>query len=415
MTPRVSPVVAPAGDVIGPDYQSATLTPFTGATVTFAPGAGPGTATILPTGQATATMYGQTVTLSPQVGPATLLDLPTPFAAVPCTPSPAVFTAAGSASTEFAVSGSAPLVTGGVLFPIVTLGSATPSTLPEPVDAWAVAVGLTAGLEVQLGGVPAPVRLAGAVLALTPTRLVALTALQGRARRRYRLWPTPSPPLILQSRATFPNLSLPQPQLVLDLPTGTSVGYTATPTAETVLARGVLDAVVDRPVAADGSRIALTGPALELRTLSSTGVAIAIGSPLSPKAVTSIALDTPNAIIPVGTPDGFSVMGTVDSDTISGKVEMLFPGVGRHPHPARPVCRPLRPEPAGEPITRVGALVTWSTVAPVSPAELSIEFFRAATSVLAPGVAARARRRPRPRPPRPRPHPSPPRPSGRHP
>jgi hypothetical protein len=376
LTSRVSPLTAPAGDPIGPDFQSTTLAPFPGATVTFAPAA----AAILPNGQASATVYTQTVTLAPTPGAPTLLELPTPFAAIPCTPGPATFTAAGSASTEFGVSGTAAVATGAVLFPIMTLGSATPATLPDPVEAWAVAVGLTAGLEVQLAGVPAPVRLAGAILALTPTRLVGLTALQGRAKQRYGLWTTTPPPPIIHSRATFPDVSLPQPLVTLEYPIGAAIGFTATPTTETVLGRGVVDAVVDRPVAADGSRIALHGPALQLRTLTSTGVAIGIGSPLSPKAATSIALDTPNAFIPVGTPNGLAITGTVDSGVISGKVEIAFPASVVIPTLPDPYAARYISSPQAEQLVGVGALITWSAVAPIARPELSIEFINTSTA-----------------------------------
>lgn len=375
---RTSPVTAPAGDAIGKDFQSAKLTPFAGATITFAPGTGAGSATIAPTGQATALVYGQTVTLAPKPGAAvTALDLPAPFAAIACTPAPGTFAAASSASSEFAVSGSGPLLSGGVLFPVVELGSATPSTLPEPAEAWSAALGVGPGLRAQLGNVAAPVRLAGAVLALTPARLVGLVALQGRVTQRYDLWTTHPPALLPLHAVAVPDLPRPQPLVTLDLPPGTAVGFSATPTAETVLAACTIDAVVDQPVAADGSRIALHGPALELRTLTATGIAIDIGSPLTPKAVTSMALDTPNALIPVGTPNGFLVVGTLASGTISGKAEVVFPAAVVIPTLPHPYAASYLASPRTEEIAGVAARVAWSAVAPVSPPALSIELIRA--------------------------------------
>jgi hypothetical protein len=377
VTPRLTPAAGPAGNAIGRDFRSATLTTFPEATITFAPGPGTGTASLAPTGQTSATIYGQTVTLAPVSAPATRVELPTPFAAVPCTPSPAAFTPTGSVSTEFGVSGSASVVTGGVLFPIVTLGSAVPSALPDPADAWGVAVGLTAGLQVRLGSVPAPVRLAGAVLALTPARLVGFAALQGRARKRYGLWTTPPPLPIVKARATFPDVALPQPEVTLDLPVGSGVGFNMTTTAEAVLAAGAIDAILDRPVAADGSPIALAGPALELRTLSSAGIAVAIGSPLSPDAVTSIALDAPNAIIPVGTPNGLSITGTLEAEVISGKAVIAFPAEVVIPTLPDPYAARYLASPRENPIAGVAALITWSAGDPASSVALTIDIINA--------------------------------------
>ncbi|HEU5001986.1 MAG TPA: hypothetical protein VFW71_04325 [Actinomycetota bacterium] len=380
VTSRSTPLAAPAGDAIGRDFQGAKLTAFPGATVTFAPGTGAGSATVLPTGQATAALYGQTVALAPKPGAAAAeLDLPTPFAAIPCTPSPATFAPTGAASAEFGLGGSAPVLTGGLLFPVVELGSATPATLPEPAEAWAAAFGAGPGLTVQLAGVAHPTRLAGAVIALTPQRLAGLTALQGRAARRYRLWSSPGHPL-LAANAAFPDLPRPQPEVTLDLPIGAAIGFSFTPTAETVLAGGLLSAVVDQPVAADGSRIALAGHALELRTLTAAKTTVDIGSPLTPKAETSIAIDTPNAIIPVGTPNGFFVNGTLvpgsGPPTLSGRAEVVFPAEVVIPTLPHPYAAAYLASPRTEQIVGVAALVTWSAIGPTSPAALSIALIR---------------------------------------
>jgi hypothetical protein len=287
------------------------------------------------------------------------------------------------------VSGSAPVSTGGILFPIVPLGSAPPSTLPDPVDGWAVAVGLSAGLHVQLARLPAPVRIAASVLALTPARLLCLATLQGPGRQRYGLWTTPPPPAV-GAQAPLPDVALPQPELTVELPVGATVGLSATPTAETVMCRGVVDAVIDRPVAADGRRIALVGPALELRTLSTGGVAIEVGSPLSPKAATSIALDTPNAIIPVGTPDGLAVVGTLSSGVVSGKMEISFPASAVIPTLPDPYAARYVANPRSEQIKGVGAVVTWSSIPPVSPPTIAIELINASTAAVAGAVTATA-------------------------
>ena len=283
------------------------------------------------------------------------------------------------------------MVSGGVLFPIVALGSATPSTLPDPVEAWGLAFGLTAGLEAQLADVAAPVRLAGAILALTPSRLVGLTALQGRTRQRYGLWTTPDPPPALKALATYPDVALPQPGVTLDFPIGSAIGFTATPTTETVLARGLIDAVVDRPVAADGSRIALAGPALAAEDAVIDGRrhrdrldAVAQGPDLHRLGHTERLHPRRNSRM------GWRSSARSPPTSSPARSRSPFPPSVVIPTLPDPYAARYIAAPAEEHIIGAGAVITWSAVAPVTPATLSIELINASTAAAANALGAPA-------------------------
>ena len=141
-------------------------------------------------------------------------------------------------------------------------------------------------------------------------------------------------------------------------------------------------------------RIALRGPALAMRTLSPTGSQPSGSArPLSPKTFTSIALDTPNALIPVGTPNGLAIVGTVASGLISGKVEISFPASVVIPTLPDPYAARYVPSRREEQLVGVGAIVAWSVVDPVSPPELSFEFINTATANAVGRPGARRNRR----------------------
>jgi len=369
VTSTVVPAIAPAGDTIGVDFNNAKLTPFAQATIALAPA---GT-TIVLLGSASAAVYGQTVNALPQAGASpVLLTLGLPYVALPCAVSPGTLGIASSASLELKLAGSAPLIEGAVLFPIV---AATPGSFPTAADAWGLSLALGAGLTARFGTVTAPVPLGGAIVALTGAHLFGVLVVGAAiATDRYTLWVSPAPPSPLPP--TQPQLAFPPAQFTIALDTGTLIGFSLTPAQEIVEETGVLSALLDRPIWADGSRIAIAGIALALRVRTATEVALEIASALTPNPAASLALMAENALLPVSAPNGFVLKGTVTNDAVAGALEVTFPAAVVLPTLPDPYAALYNGAPGEENLAGVGAKVTWVAGGPPS---LELELFPATT------------------------------------
>jgi hypothetical protein len=199
----ITPATGPAGDPIGPDFLAAKLTPFTHATVALAPAA----ATIVLSGTGAATLYGQSLSLTPATSPTVAeITFTTPHVAVSCDCAQSTFTVEQSTSPEIVMSGKAPIVGTGVVFPILT--ATTPNALPAPADAWGIVVVTGGGLAATIAPLTTSLALGGASFALTPAQLVGLIANGvGRAQESYLLWATPPQPSPVPP--TQPPLALP--------------------------------------------------------------------------------------------------------------------------------------------------------------------------------------------------------------
>ncbi|MBV8067192.1 MAG: hypothetical protein JO113_04380, partial [Candidatus Eremiobacteraeota bacterium] len=326
VTSAVETTTGPAGDPIGVDFLNAKLTPFPQGTIALAPTA----ATIEVGGAASATIYGQTVNATPQAGAEpVLVTLGLPFVAVPCTVPPGTFTASSSASLELTVAGSAPLVEAGLLFPIL---DATPGAFPDPVDAWGLSLAVGGGLTARFGTLVAAVPLGGAIIALTGAQLLGVLVIGATgATDRYMLWVSPAPPN--PPPPTQPQLAFPPAQLTMSLGAGALldykltplVGFHLTPAQEMIEELGLLSAFLDRPIAADGSRIAIGGLALAVRARTATRVLLEIASALTPDPSAMLALMAENAFVPVAAPNGFVLSGTLQNNSVSGALEVTFP------------------------------------------------------------------------------------------
>src|SRR5262249_54253902 len=150
----------------------------------------------------------------------------------------------------------APILGASVVFPIY---DAAPAALPQPSDAWGIAVATGPGLSAKIAPLTAALPLAAAAFALTPVRLVGLVANgANRPRETYLLWPsTPAPSPLSPAQ---PQLALPQSQITLDIASGELVAFSADPTQELTIATGAVTAILDRPLDASGQRLPLAGP-----------------------------------------------------------------------------------------------------------------------------------------------------------
>ena len=359
LTSSIAPATGAAGDPIGQDFLAAKLTPFPSATVTFAPAG----ATIVLAHGGAATIYGQTVTLMPAASPTPVdLVIGTPHVAVPCITAQTTFTVSTSTSPEIVMAGTAPILGVSVVFPIY---DAAPASLPQPADAWGIAIGVGPGLSVTIAPLTEPLALAGAVFALTPAHLLGLV-LNGanRARETYLLWPSTAPPSPLPPAR--PQLALPQSQITLDLAPLALVAFSADPTEEMTIALGTLTAILDQPLDANGQRLPLAGPALATRIHGATSVIVEVGSTLTP-GTTSLALVGENALVPVGTPNGFLLYLNLTAAGTHGALEVVFPAraiIPTFPDPYAAVYTP--PSDVAAPVTGIAAMVAWTpTTAPI--------------------------------------------------
>lgn len=351
VTAVVHAALAPAGDPLGRDFASAKLTPFTGASIEFAPEG----VSIAPEGKGSATMFGQTTQFAPRPGAAAEpVGLPTPCVAIPTDAVPATFTIGSSLSKELQLSGGAPITGGALSFPIV---DADPAAFPEPTDAWGLVAHTGSGLEARFGTLTSPVALAAAVFAILPTRLLgALHTGAQHVTDRYDLWheppAAPSPP------ASQPKLALPPATLTTQLATGSEVAFILTPDEEAAILLGDVKAVLDRPVAADGARIPLDGPGVLARVLSAAGVRIEVAA--NPEAAgRPLALVAENAIVPVATPQALVILGRLQNARIVGIAELLFPTRGLVPTLPDPyAAHYLTPNPAN--IQELAVTVKWT-------------------------------------------------------
>jgi len=357
LTSSVTPTTGAAGDPVGPDFLAAKLTPFPRAAVTFAPAG----ATIFPAGNAAVTIFGHSVPLQPAAGPTpTVLELTTPFVEIPCLVAQTTFTVAKSTSPEIKLAGTAPISSASVVFPIY---NAAPASLPQPADAWGIAINTGPGLSATIAPLTAALALAGAMLALTPARLMGLLVNgANRARESYLLWPATTPPSPLPPAQ--PQLARPQSQITLDLGPGALVAFGADPTEEITVAIGTLTAVLDQPLDASGQRLPLTGPAVLTRTHTASSIVVDAGL-VPTAAATPLALIAENALVPVGTPSGFLLAGTLTGDVINGELAIVFPATAIVPTFPDPYAAVYGGAADDEGITGISATVAWTpTTAP---------------------------------------------------
>jgi hypothetical protein len=358
LTSSITPATGTAGDPMGPDFLAAKLTPFPRATVTFAPAG----AAIVLAGDAAATIYGQAVKLISASSPIPVdLEFTTPHVAIPCLTALTTFTVSKSTSPEIVLAGTAPILGASVVYPIY---NAAPASLPQPTDAWGIAIDVGPGLSATVAPLTAPLALAGAAFALTPVRLVGLVSNgASRVRESYLLWRSTAPPSPLPP--AHPQLALPQSQITLDLAPGGLVAFSADPSQEITIASGTLTAILDRPLDASGQRLPLVGPAVLTRIHTASAIVVEAGSTLTPGA-TSLALIGENALVPVGTPDGFVLEGILTGNVINGGLAVVFPAravIPTFPDPYAAVYNASTDE--EQALTGISATVAWTpTTAP---------------------------------------------------
>ena len=240
------------------------------------------------------TAYGASFTATPTSNAVPQpLVLGSSYVALPCTTPSTKVAFTPPKTPELVLNGNAQTLDAAALFPILNVD---PTTYTSALDAWGLLFRCGAGLSARFGNVRSAVSLTGMAIALTPGQLYTLFIVgAAQATDRYTLWQAAAP----SSLVTAPELALPDSALIITLGAGSLVSFSSMPSAEVLLELGALEAILDRPLAADGSRIPLNGAAIVRRTRDASGITIAAASTLTPNLPSSIALVAENALIPV--------------------------------------------------------------------------------------------------------------------
>ena len=198
--------------------------------------------------------YGNVATLQ-RSNAAAFHDAMTHSIVIPCSISLERFGFAEQQSDLFQSGKAAPVLQAG--WSVVTTVTA-PGNLGQASGAGALWLSLGGGLSAKWKGQPGPVALAKPKLQLAPAS-IAITAeiSTDPVVQEFPLWNEPS----TQRRSS----------VTFEAPAGTTVYYLSSPQLEAVLILGKAIAHVDRPVAADGARIAVAMPSAILALVETPG------------------------------------------------------------------------------------------------------------------------------------------------
>ena len=291
MTATLAPP-APGTGSPGADLTGATIALPTTVTIVFTQTA----ATIQALGNASVTLYGTPVGLTwNHATPTPLTNVGSVL--IPCSPSVTSFPFETVASSLFKPSGAAVVNAAGWALPVAmtTIGS-----LGNASGAGSLVLELGAGASLACAGRPGTSPIGGWLVTINPAQLFALVGGVGLASStNYTLWPA-TPPASVASTVTWSN------------PAGFLASLTATPGREVVAISGSAAAFLDRPLAADGGALPMTGNGTLFTTTDTTAVislAILAEASVAPTQTFSVALE--NALVGVKAPLVFAVSGPI--------------------------------------------------------------------------------------------------------
>lgn len=208
-------------------------------------------ATVSAFDDSSATVYGSTFTLKRKAVQPQVVNLGLSFLTLPCDLLNIRFAVTACVSTDFVLSGATPVTWGGWAIPIAT---ASASALGSAVGAGALALQAGSGISAVFGDLTSPNALNDVALILQPKRIgiVAHTGTR-ETHDRLLLWgpPPPAPP------QAFPPPIRRVSEVDLTYARGARVFAIIVPGTETVVAFCTVAANLDRPLAADGSRLPL--------------------------------------------------------------------------------------------------------------------------------------------------------------
>ena len=271
---------------------------------------------------ASLTVYGNTVNLTWQPS-APVYEAGFQQLFVPLTPSPTTFTMGSTQSDVFDLTGAGPIVAGEWVWPVAItsvaqLGAASSAGLLSLI----VGPGLSATWK---GTVTAPTPFGAILLECVGGMLTLLGLMTGAtpARASVKLWSDPARPNAYSWLGLgFPKYSIVDYTCISD--------FNGTKQTEIVIATAAIAAHIDRPVAADGSRIGpdMAGAAIIFETASRTGLLIVGAAPVITPPVPPISIALRNALMVTTPPEFLFVAGVYGATPAELKNGGLVLGFG---------------------------------------------------------------------------------------
>jgi hypothetical protein len=219
---------------------------------------------------------------------------------VPAVITPAAFAIVTDQSALLTLSGSAPVTGGAWALPVIN-GAPLPGV---SLGAGNAAILLGGGLQTQWPGVPRLLGVQSASILASPGQIgVMLTIVAQPFTEIFQLW---------QERGGARNSTI-----EFDCQNDLTIPYTTVPGFERLqIANGFVVLHLDRPLRADGSRLALGLPASQILDLNTSGLVLTVNASQEPPNP-PFAFAIENAVLHVGGAPVFSLIGTLTGNTVS--------------------------------------------------------------------------------------------------
>ena len=355
---------APAGaPSIGGDAAAAVIELPARVTIVF----GANGAELSALDPSSATVYGVNVDLSRNAAPLRVEDLGGRYLFVPCDASTASFTVADCVSSDFVVNGTAAITSAGWVLPVA---NAPPLLLGAAAGAGDLALELATGVTATFGTPSVEHLLTDVAFVMAPAHL-QVVAHRGRrgAHTSFPLWAPPPPG---SSTATPPPVRRAS-ELTATYPPGGSVSALLVPGREEVVAHCTVTANLDRPLAADGSRLPLNYPQGAARFVddSTDGAYTILIGRSDPENRLGRVLALENALVATRPSTALLFRGTLEGDWNGGRLALSFPLGGIVPTLPDPYAASF-PTPQLIDTGTSGSLVASSEWTPGSAPELSL-------------------------------------------
>ena len=302
------PPAVPPGTGPGADAAAAAVDLPASVTLTFdASGA-----QMIDVGDSTATAYGTSLQLT-RTEDAAFYDAASRSVVVPCAASRADFSFASVRSASWKIGDSARIARSGWALPVTVT---TPDALGEAAGAGFLWTELQTALRASWTGIPNPVTLPKSALGLAPGWIAFWAAVQpGAVAQRLRLWDESKPDPLRQSSIEAESVA------------GSTILYLSQPGSETVVWSGKAAGHLDRPVQADGGRVAVRMPAAwVVRSEVPAGVtATVLAANPEASAAPHIAFGLENGLVKVRPPAWLYASGPLQGDQlVSGTLLLRF-------------------------------------------------------------------------------------------
>ncbi|MFI4931164.1 MAG: hypothetical protein ACHP83_13045, partial [Burkholderiales bacterium] len=298
------PAPAPgAGTGGGADFRNAVLTLPVAVSFRFAAAGN----SLSAMADASLTAYGSTQQFSYQAAAATY-NAALALLVFPCVVQPAAFGVSSSASPIFTVAGSAAVLGGAYALPVAVT---TPGSLGAAAAGGYLSLVTAGPLSVALAGASAPAPLAGAVLLSTPSTLLVFVQSVTADEQRYELWDgRQARPSSLQARVAA----------------GATLVFVSSAHSEFTLEDAAIDALLDRPVAANGDTLTVSFASALVAVLftHSPATLLVFAAQAPTNALFPLVLD--NAWLRVGQATVFELYGRLQgSRVIRGALSLAMP------------------------------------------------------------------------------------------